>query len=323
MGHSKNKKRIKLDIVPVKTDDSLKHPDVPHPVLPQHEFALLIVAPKGSGKTNLICNLILNHYKGYFHKILVASPTVDNDEKWDVVKETKNILLENKKLKSIVGDGVDPKTKKNIPKIIFGSNQDPDTRVKRRFDGKVDGEKDFVNSLEDIMPRMEEQNDMIQKLRYDLHQGRKAKFVSDRILVIMDDQAGLFKGGNTRNPIVNFVLKHRHYNTSLIIVTQAYKAIPKTIRVNCNQMICFDISNQAELDAIYEEHPCDLKEDEWLRMFKYATAKPYSFLYVNDAFPKGERCFMNFSQRIVTKNSLWDEQTMDATPSDSSDSEKE
>lgn len=310
---------MSLDIVPIETDQSMKHPRVKHKVLPQHEFALLIVAPKGSGKTNLICNLILNHYKGYFHKILVASPTVDNDEKWDVVKKTKHVLMENKTLKSIIGDGVDPKTKKNIPKIIFGSNQEVDTRVKRRFDGRVDPDDDFVNSLEDIMPRMEEQNEMIHRLRYDLHQDQKAKYIADRILVVMDDQAGLFKGGNTQNPIVNFVLKHRHYNTSLIIVTQAYKAIPKTIRVNCNQLICFEISNQSELQSIYEEHPCELTEEEWMKMFKYATHKPYSFLYVNDAFPKGERCFMNFNARIVTRAS--GESSEDKPPS--TDSEKE
>lgn len=318
-----NKERVSLKIVPIKIDDSLQHPPVKHSVLPQHEFALLIVAPKGSGKTNLICNLILNHYKGYFHKILVASPTVDNDEKWDVVKETKHLVVENKKLKSIIGDGVDPKTKKNIPKIVFGSHQDVDTRVKRKFDGRVDGDNDFVSNLEDIMPRMDEQNDMIQRLRYDLEQGKKAKYISDRMLIVMDDQAGLFKGGSFHNPIVNFVIKHRHYNTSLIIVTQAYKAIPKTIRVNCNQLICFDISNQSELQSIYEEHPCDLTEEEWMRMFKYATGQPYSFLYVNDAFKKGERCFMNFDTKIVTKNTLWKGVDGHKPPSPDSDTDSE
>lgn len=62
-----------------------KHPPVFNKILPQHEFSMLVVAPKGSGKTNFICNLIIKHYKEYFHKILVCSPSVHNDEKWDVV----------------------------------------------------------------------------------------------------------------------------------------------------------------------------------------------------------------------------------------------
>ncbi len=95
-----------LSIDKIETSTQYTHPEVWHSVLPQHEFGMLIVAPKGSGKTNFICNLILKQYKAYFHKILVCSPTVYNDEKWDVVKKTKHVLRENVKLKKILGDGV-------------------------------------------------------------------------------------------------------------------------------------------------------------------------------------------------------------------------
>jgi hypothetical protein len=243
--------------------------------------------------------MILNHYKGYFHRILVASPTVDSDEKWDVVKKTKHLVVENKKLKAILGDGIDPKTKKNIPKIVFGSGEDIKREVKRKFSGKLD-EKDFVMHLDDIMPELEKQKKMIYRLKHDLKQEEKAKFIADRILIVLDDQAGLFKGGNFNNPITNFVLKHRHYNTSLIIVTQAYKAIPKTIRINCDQMVVFDNANMSEVECIYEERPCDLDFKNWFKMFKYATQEPFTFLYVNDRFPKGQRAHKNFTEKIVT-----------------------
>jgi len=39
-----------------------------------------LIAPKGAGKTTVICNL-LEFYKGYFHTILVFSPTILSDEK--------------------------------------------------------------------------------------------------------------------------------------------------------------------------------------------------------------------------------------------------
>lgn len=52
-----------------------KHEPVPFDVLPSHEFSMGLIAPKGAGKTTLICNL-LNYYKGYFHSIIVFSPTV-------------------------------------------------------------------------------------------------------------------------------------------------------------------------------------------------------------------------------------------------------
>jgi len=73
---------MKLEVKPIPVPASSKHPAPPNDILPQHEFSIGIVAPKGSGKTTVIANL-LNFYKGYFHTILIFSPTVLSDEKWD------------------------------------------------------------------------------------------------------------------------------------------------------------------------------------------------------------------------------------------------
>jgi len=53
-----------------------KHPHIKYDQLPRHEFSMGIIAPKGSGKTTLICNL-LNAYKGYFNTIIVISPSIN------------------------------------------------------------------------------------------------------------------------------------------------------------------------------------------------------------------------------------------------------
>lgn len=72
-----------LVVKPVPVPASSHHPPAPgDDVLPRHEFTIGIIAPKGSGKTTVIANL-LQFYKGYFHTILVFSPTVASDEKWD------------------------------------------------------------------------------------------------------------------------------------------------------------------------------------------------------------------------------------------------
>lgn len=132
------------------------------------------------------------------------------------------------------------------------------------------------------------------KTRYD----QQSKYLSDRLLVILDDQAGMFKGGNTNNPIVNYVIKHRHSSSSLIIVTQAYKAVPKTIRTNCNSLILFDIPSIAELKVIWEEYPEGHDWEEWLELYKFATSKNYDFMYINNHFPKGNFYFIKIGHRI-------------------------
>lgn len=290
---------MSLRIEPIATDKTHQHPKVPHKVMPQHEFTMLIVAPKGSGKTNLICNLIMKHYKGYFHRILVISPTVDNDAKWDVVKKTRGILAENKVLKRALGDGLAKGVAKKLPKVVHKDEQhvDEDNGDTPKFTGKMDPE-DFFGDMTLLPERMKLQNEKTEKLR-ELGYGDKSKFMTDRMLIILDDQAGLFKGGNVNNPMINFWFKIRHYNCSGILVTQANKAVPKSLRTNCNSLICFELPNQAELKTVYEEWPEGMNEEEWLDAYHFATKEPYSFLYINNHFPKGHRVYKNFEFQIV------------------------
>lgn len=71
-----------------------KHPDPISDVLPTHEFSILLVAPRGCGKTTLVLNLITKHYLRYFHKIQIFSPTMAGDAKWETVLK-KRVLADN------------------------------------------------------------------------------------------------------------------------------------------------------------------------------------------------------------------------------------
>lgn len=294
---SKKQRLSDLGIDVVEPKDAHHHPSVYHKVLPQHEFSMLIVAPKGSGKTNFLCNLLLKHYKGYFHKALICSPTVNNDEKWEVVQNTKHVLKKNTKLKRIV-DG-ETGNKGKITRVVF--HDDAELRKEAVEDDPFDGripKEDFFTDIAELPQRIAIQQNLIQEL-HDQHKlGKAAKFTADRMIVVLDDQAGMFKGGNTNNPMVNYVIRHRHVSSSVIIVTQAYKAIPKTIRTNCNALILFDIPNLSELKVIYEENPEGLNEDEWMRVYRHATQEPFSFMYINNKFDKGKRIYKNFTHLL-------------------------
>ena len=296
-----------LSIDNIVAKDQYDHPEVYHPNLPQHAFSMLIIAPKGSGKTNFLCNLILKYYKGYFHRVMVCSPTIHNDEKWEVVKKTKGVLAENKKLMKTLEGLV---KNKKIKKVVFQSGkslQEQLEEAEEKFDGIVP-EEDFFADLDEIPARIAEQNKLIKKLQKIEGVGTKAKYLADRQLVILDDQAGMFKGGNTNNPMVQFVIKHRHTSTSVIIVTQGYKAVPKTIRTNCNAQVIFDIANKSELQAIYEENPVNLDINEWTRVYEHATKEDYAFMYINTKFSKGKRIFKNLDTLLTVGDAPSDDQ---------------
>ena len=71
-----------LKIKEIPTPPGSDHKKVPHDELLQHEFTVGIIAPKGSGKTTTIINM-LRMYKGYFHQIVIMSPTIGCKERSD------------------------------------------------------------------------------------------------------------------------------------------------------------------------------------------------------------------------------------------------
>jgi hypothetical protein len=310
-----------LKINNVEPKEKWSHPDPIHPVFPKHAFSMLIVAPKGSGKTNLLVHLILHQYKKYFHDLIVCSPTIANDPKWSLVKRTSGILVQNRKLEEIL-EGRSRNRKKW--KLVFANPGDEKKEV-HKFDGRVDPDKMFGEQNK-LWPILEQQQMIIEYLN-DTGYEDEAKYIADRLLIIIDDCAGTFKNTNN-NPMVNYVIKHRHYSSSPIIVTQALKAIPKTIRTNCNAHIYFDIGNNQELKAIYEETCDGLPEDIWLAMYKHAVkSEPYSFLYFNNMFPPGKRFYKRFESLLTPQYSIEEASTplvKDGAESDSdSDSDSE
>lgn len=282
-----------MEVIDILRGNGLRHPDHKFPdLIPAHEFTWLMVAPRGGGKTNLICNLLLRFLKGYFHKILVCSPSVKSDQKWDIVKKTTGLIRENRKLK---------KYGKLLKEPIGGGEvlvMDPTTEshAERKFDGKIP-EDCFFEDLEECEIRMREQKEMIESLYEEFGSGNK--FVADRVLLVVDDQAGKFKVHSYNNPMASFIMRHRHYGTSVICVTQAYKAITYAIRNNSVALSIFDVDNEEEKKLIYAENGCSMEYKEWEAIYQHCTRSPYSFMYINSTLPKGERIYRNLSKRIV------------------------
>lgn len=288
------KERKILKILPVPVPPGHTHPEPEFSCLPKHEFTLGIVAPKGSGKTTLIINL-LHYYKKYFHDIFIFSPTVKSDDKWNWLKKQK-VLSENKPLKRWIKAEQARKNGVFKHQIVqpppLGNDFDQDE--KEEFDGKIPEENFYYSYDEDDLNKVLAQQ---LKIINALEKHGQPKYLADRILLIFDDLVGstlfsmakdnLFKGFNTR---------HRHYSASVIMVSQGYKEIPRTVRINWTALILFEIANDKEVALIYEENTMGYKIDVWLEMFKHATNDKYGFLYMNVFFERNLRCWKNFDK---------------------------
>lgn len=284
-----------LIVKPIPVPNQYKHPQPAFEQLPIHEFTLGLIAPKGAGKTTVICNL-LHFYKNYFHTILVFSPTINSDEKWDWIKNQK-LLVENVPLKRWIKKMTEQRDEDKIVQAApLGHELEGLVNQREGFTGMIP-EDHYFDSYNDgkFMEIMEEQMDMIKLLK----KHNQPKYLANRILIIFDDLVGsslfagsrgsYFKGINTR---------HRHYSSSFIMVSQGYKEIPKTIRTNWTCLIVFEIGNEREVFVIYEEYAMGLKSDDWMEVYKHATDDDHSFLFINFQKPKRMRMMKNFTNYL-------------------------
>jgi len=90
----------------------------------------------------------------------------------------------------------------------------------------------------------------------------------------------------------------RHYNGSIILLSQQYKAVLKSVRLNCSDTILFEVSNESELQNISEEQ--NIEKDRFLNIYDYATqVQPYSFLCIRHKHPKRTRYQLRFTTQYL------------------------
>jgi hypothetical protein len=289
------KKKFKLpEIKEIPVPPGNVHPSPQYsPILPRHEFTWGVISSKGAGKTTFLINL-LEMYKGYFNEIIIFSPTLLNDDKWDYAKklelreENKPLLKFLKKLEEKKDGGGD--NNKMFPHL----NQE--VKSKEKFDARIP-EKNFITEytpkkLDDIL---DEQNSMIEFLK----EHDQPKYLANRVLLMFDDLVGsdLFDGGK-KNVFTKFNTIHRHLSVSCFMISQAFKAIPATVRNQWTCLTVFSIKNEKEVEKIYEEFPMGLKRKEWDSMYEFCTSGRYDFMFIDFQKPRGEQIMKNFDTFI-------------------------
>ena len=90
-------------------------------------------------------------------------------------------------------------------------------------------------------------------------------------IVIFDD----FVCERNQKPLIDYFLRGRHKNCSVIYLSQSFYGTPKDIRLNCSHFCVYEFPSCNERNLISKELGVD-KED-----YIKATKKPYSFLYVD------------------------------------------
>jgi hypothetical protein len=259
------------------------------PILPRHEFTWGVISPKGAGKTTFIINM-LELYSGYFNEIIIFSPTLLNDDKWDYAKKLP-LREENKPLLKFLAtlDGDDVEKNKMFPHLKSDK--------KTKFDPKIPP-KNFISvytpqKLDEIL---DEQDNMIKFLK----SHNQPKYLANKVLMLFDDLVGsdLFDGGK-KNTFTRFNTIHRHLSVSCFMISQAFKAIPATVRNQWTCLSLFRIGNEKEVEKIYEEFPMGLNRKNWESLYEFCTEGKYDFMFIDFQKPRGEQIMKNFDTFIM------------------------
>ncbi len=229
----------KLEVEPVK--EKIKKEQVEcDKNLPQPPFLLPIVAPRKSGKTNLLLDSLLdeNKYCKKFDIIIIWSRTYHHDSKWKNINE----------------DEV----------VVFTSFREEEVYTVMRIAEQA------------------------------------AKKMVLNVLFIFDDMISEgIMNPHKMGTLESIAVRGRHANVSIIIITQQYMALSPAVRNNSTNSIFFRIRNGDELEKIARENRESLSMEQFLTLYNFATAEPYSFLHVNnqEADPK-KRFFKNWNTSL-------------------------
>ena len=76
-------------------------------------------------------------------------------------------------------------------------------------------------------------------------------------------------------------LTERKLNISLVLISQSYFKVPRTIRLNAAHYFIMKISSERELQQIASNHLSDIDFKNFMKLYKDYTKEPFSF-FVND-----------------------------------------
>jgi len=250
--------------------------------LPKAHMVSLAVAPRGSGKSVAVTNLIKNLM---FDRLFVISPTfhsnsalmgmlpVDQD---DVYEDTEDPSCVDKIVKKIEKERDDlfeyqqnmKQYRKFMKQVHNGGHLPEDSLFKFYKDGyfpqpthKWNGRRPFIAILADDV------------------QGSKLM---------------------TSRKLDNLVIKHRHIGAfpddqpsigvSVFFLVQNYQSkaggISRAIRNNATNMLIFKMKDKSQIQQIAKEMGGEVDEETFMKVYERATDEPHSFLFV-DLFPKG------------------------------------
>ena len=85
--------------------------------------------------------------------------------------------------------------------------------------------------------------------------------------------------------IKELFIRCRKLNISLVFITQSYFSVPKDVRSNSKHYLIMKINNKRELQNIAINHSADIDYQDFIKIYRECTKKPYNLLTIDTTLP--------------------------------------
>ena len=113
--------------------------------------------------------------------------------------------------------------------------------------------------------------------------------VDKEILIVFDDMiADILTNKKFQAIIKELFIRCRKLNISPVFITQSYFSVPKDVRSNSTHYLITKINNRKQLQNIAINHYADIDHNDFMRIYRECTRKPYSFLTIDTMLPASD-----------------------------------
>jgi hypothetical protein len=108
------------------------------------------------------------------------------------------------------------------------------------------------------------------------------KYPRVNFLVFDDLVSDAYAWKKGHSAINHLTIQHRHLQCNLLFTTQYIKAIPPVLRRNLDIFVIFEFANvQSVVEQIYPEISGVIKEEDFKKIFEYATINKHDALTID------------------------------------------
>ena len=280
---------------------SLPTPDTSDGLFKLHTLAAFI-GPRGSGKTNAVVLLARRYLDDKsINRIFIISPTYDSNRIFDLLEPAQEDVFKN--MHSCLAD----------LNIIIAKVKEMVVEYKE-YELIADIFKKWKRFLRGDGPPLP-----LPKYNILENLGFKEPEVIPRpapLLIIDDMSHSDLYTPSKKNGFINLCLRHRHLfqvGLSIFMLVQTFKTgIPKCLRQNIQQFFLWPTHDMSQLESMYDEFANMCTKEDFMEMFKRATAGSHNFMTIDmNAREPLLRFRKNFDQMLLPNHIISEEEIDD------------